>query len=149
VKSIMLGPGPRSALAFACAALFLPAAGCKTAAQPAAISVFAEGEDSSSVHYHIFFRDKRGRVVRIVNAWNGGCCKRPTADEFRRKKNRFPHFRSFRLKSRARDVPAAIICNTVARIAVDQRSQPKPATLTFKAINEYARDAKPFSGCRQ
>ena len=111
--------------------------------------MFAEGEDSSSVHYHIFFRDKRGRVVRIVSAWNGGCCKRPTADEYRRNKNRFPHFRSFRLNSRARDVPAAIICNKVARIAVDRRGPAKPATLTFKVIDEYARDAKPFPGCKQ
>lgn len=129
--------------------LYLPHLAHAKTALRTGIFVFSEGEDASSTFDTIYFRNSGGRVVRIIHAWNGGCCKPASADEFHRKGETFHYFKSYRLTRKSKNIPGLLMCDSKAFIAMQRSKSDRPKSFTAASIEEDLKEAKPFPGCKR
>ena len=129
--------------------LYLPQLAHAKPAQGNGISVFSEGEDASSTFDTIYFRNSGGRVVRVIHAWNGGCCKPASADEFHRKGETFHYVKSYRLTRKPKNIPRLILCDSKAFIAMQRDKSDQPKTFTAASIKGDLKEAKRFPGCKK
>ena len=108
------------------------------------------GEDTNSSFETIYLFNKLGKIVNIIQIWNGGCCQAPMVEEFYREGKRFKRSRSYTLAiEKTNDFPKVILCDkSIVKTNIEPTHQAVAGYSVSEIEENYVlEEPVPFTGC--
>jgi hypothetical protein len=116
------------------------------------IMVSFMGEDTNSSFETIYLFNKVGKIVNIIQIWNGGCCQAPMVEEFYREGKRFKRSRSYTLEiEKTNDFPKVILCDkSIVKTNIEPTHQAAAGYSVAEIEENYVlEEPVPFTGCQK
>ncbi|GAA6212401.1 hypothetical protein NBRC116602_21420 [Hyphomicrobiales bacterium 4NK60-0047b] len=116
------------------------------------IMVSFMGEDTNSSFETIYLFNKVGKIVNIIQIWNGGCCQAPMVEEFYREGKRFKRSRSYTLEiEKTNDFPKVILCDkSIVKTNIEPTHQAVAGYSVAEIEENYVLEEPiPFTGCQK
>lgn len=138
-----------SALAFSSLSPHM-ALGETTSSNYSKIMISFLGEDTNSSFENIYQFNKTGKLVNIIQIWNGGCCQAPVIEEFYRVGKRFKRSRSYTLEIEKPDnFPKVILCDrSIVRVKIEPTHSAVEGYSVAEIEEDYIlEEPVPFDGC--
>lgn len=123
-----------------------------TSANHSKIMVSFMGEDTNSSFETIYLFNKVGKIVNIIQIWNGGCCQAPMVEEFYREGKRFKRSRSYTLEiEKTNDFPKVILCDkSIIKTNIEPTYQAVAGYSVAEIEENYIlEEPVPFTGCQK
>ena len=107
------------------------------------ILVYTGAEDTNSLFHSVYFYDKGGKLVRLIEMWNGGCCHAPAAEDFAVDGTRLTYIASFEIENKGDSMVADVLCKPLPTKRI--KDPPVPELEDPEILRQYA---ETFAGCR-
>ncbi len=121
-----------------------------TSAKHSKIMISFMGEDTNSSFETIYLFNKVGKIVNIIQIWNGGCCQAPMVEEFYRQGKRFKRSRSYTLEiEKTNDFPKVVLCDkSLVKTKIEPTHQAVAGYSVAEIEENYIlEEPVPFAGC--
>lgn len=107
------------------------------------VLVHTQTEDTNSAFHSVYFYDKHGKLVRLIEMWNGGCCQAPAAEDFAVDGTTLTYIASFEIDTKGDGMVADVLCKSLPTKRIEDPPVPE-----LEDPEILQQDAEPFAGCR-